>query len=243
MVAPKTARPLLQSPRRLCLSSIQRRSFLQNPFDVFSDASSATQKLTAHRTLPYPSAPIYSIIADIPSYASFVPFCQRSDITHWSAPDPIYSRCWPSEGSLTSGFGGVTESFTSRVYCVPGKYVESVGGNTEPSLLTDEISHHLNGPGAGSASGTRRMVNNDLLKHLRSKWTIEELAKDSTSVTLALEYAFANPFYAALSGGVAPKVAEAMIKAFEERVVTLLKENPGMAKATLSELDGSKLKS
>jgi coenzyme Q-binding protein COQ10 len=188
--------------------------------------------------LQYPSAPIYSIIADVPSYASFLPYCQHSDITHWSAPDKTYGRRWPSEGKITSGFGGITESLISRVYCVPGKYVESVGGDTETSLSQEEISHHLESSGSGSRAGG----DNGLLKHLRSKWTIEELGKDKTGVSLALEFAFTNPFYAALSGGVAPKVAEVMIKAFEQRVVALLKENPDMVRASLEELDGSRLK-
>lgn len=83
---------------------------------------------------------------------------------------------------------------------------------------------------------------NGLLTHLRSKWTIEELGRNKTGVTLALEFAFTNPFYAALSGGVAPKVAEAMIRAFEKRVVELLERNPEMVGARLEELDGSRLK-
>lgn len=127
------------------------------------------------------------------------------------------------------------------MYCVPGKYVESVGGDTETSLSRDEIAHHLQESESG-VGGRREGGDNGLLKHLRSKWTIEELGKDKTGVTLALEFAFTNPFYAALSGGVAPKVAEVMIKAFEQRVVALLKENPEMVGASLSELDGSRLK-
>jgi coenzyme Q-binding protein COQ10 len=121
---------------------------------------------------------------------------------------------------------------------VPGKYVESVGGATETSLPRDEIAHHLE----DAKARNRSSGDNGLLNHLRSKWTIEELGKDKTGVTLALEFAFTNPFYAALSGGVAPKVADVMIKAFEQRVVALLKENPAMAKASLADLDGSMLK-
>jgi coenzyme Q-binding protein COQ10 len=100
------------------------------------------------------------------------------------------------------------------------------------------IAHHLGDAGSGSRSGG----DNGLLNHLRSKWTIEDLGRDKTGVTLALEFAFTNPFYAALSGGVAPKVADVMIKAFEQRVVALLQENPAMAKASLADLDGSMLK-
>jgi coenzyme Q-binding protein COQ10 len=127
------------------------------------------------------------------------------------------------------------------VYCVPGKYVESVGGDTETSLPSDEIAHHLEEAKLGSG-GRRSGGDNGLLQHLRSKWTVEELGKDKTGVSLALEFAFTNPFYAALSGGVAPKVADVMIRAFEQRVVALLKDTPQMVGASLAELDGSKLK-
>jgi coenzyme Q-binding protein COQ10 len=232
----KTARPLCRTSHRLSQSTfIQKRNFLPNPF---ADTSAPPQILRAHRVLSYPSAPIYSIIADVPSYSSFLPYCQRSDITHWSAPDKTYNRRWPSEGKLTSGFGGITESFISRVYCVPGKYVESVGGDTETSLSREEIAHHLDSLGSGVRSGG----DNGLLKHLRSKWTIEELGESRTRVSLALEFAFTNPFYAALSGGVAPKVADVMIRAFEQRVEKVLRENPEMVKAGLADLDGSRLK-
>jgi coenzyme Q-binding protein COQ10 len=39
-----------------------------------------------------------------------------------------------------------------------------------------------------------------------------------TDVNLVIEYQFANPVYAALSAAAAPKVAEKMIEAFENRV-------------------------
>jgi coenzyme Q-binding protein COQ10 len=232
----RITRSVLQTCHRLSQpTTTQKRTFLPNPF---ADTSAPPQVLRAHRVLPYPSAPIYSIIADVPSYSSFLPYCQRSDITHWSAPDKTYNRRWPSEGKLTSGFGGITESFISRVYCVPGKYVESVGGDTETSLSREEIAHHLESGVGGSRAGG----DNGLLKHLRSIWTIEELGESKTGVSLALEFAFTNPFYAALSGGVAPKVADVMIRAFEQRVEKVLGENPDMIKAGLADLDGSRLK-
>jgi coenzyme Q-binding protein COQ10 len=127
----------------------------------------------------------------------------------------------------------------SRVYCIPGRYVESVGGNTETSLKIDDIAHHLDGEKQGTE---RKQGENGLLTHLRSTWTVESIQNDQTQVSLAVEFAFANPMYAALSGGVAPKVAEFMIKAFEKRVQELLNNNPDMVKASLAELDGSRLK-
>ncbi|OCL02688.1 hypothetical protein AOQ84DRAFT_228606, partial [Glonium stellatum] len=59
-----------------------RRTFLPNPF-----SPPAPQVLTARRTLPYPSPAIYAIIADVPRYSSFLPYCQSSTVTRWSGPD------------------------------------------------------------------------------------------------------------------------------------------------------------
>lgn len=81
-----------------------------------------------------------------------------------------------------------------------------------------------------------------MLTHLRSRWSITPLAEEKTQVSLALEFAFANPIYTALSAGVAPKVAELMVKAFEERVHLLLMVNPQMQRAGLGELEGSAIK-
>ena len=230
-------RPALKAP---CFAS-NTRTFLPNIFSPIASPAEV-QTLRASRTLPYPSAPIYSIIADVPSYASFLPYCQSSTITHWSAPDAVTGRRWPSIGILTSGFGNLTESFTSRVYCVPGKVVESVGGDTVTSLPKDQIQHHLDEATRAAEARIEHEGSNGLLTHLRSKWTVEELGAKETRIELALEFAFANPLYAAMSGGAAPKVAEAMVRAFEERVRGLLRENPEMMTARLEELDGSELK-
>ena len=248
MATLRSIRPVVQTSTRLSrlsrLSSTQqRRTFLPNPFEALNsalpNADSPPQLLTAVRTLPYPSAPVYSIIADVPNYQHFLPYCQSSTITKWSAPDTTYGRRWPSEGLLTSGFGGINESFVSRVYCIPGRYVESVGGNAETSLKTEDIQHHLED---GAQTVDRSQGSNGLLTHLRSKWTVEAIQDAQTQVSLAVEFAFANPMYAALSGGVAPKVADFMIKAFERRVQELLENNPDMIKASLADLDGSRLK-
>lgn len=219
----------LQSPhsalRPLSNRNQQTRTFLPNPFEVLSSgsASSPHKTFTVTRTLPYSSESIYKVISDVSKYSSFVPYCQSSTVTKWSAPDATYHKRWPSEAILVAGWGGLSENFTSRVYCVPGKIVESVGGETETSLDRGQIGHHLEGDKVG-ADVSR---DNGLLTHLRSKWMIEELEKgesgtERTAVTLSLEFAFANPMYTALSAGAAPKVADYMIKGFEERVKSLM---------------------
>lgn len=126
------------------------------------------------------------------------------------------------------------------MFCVPGRIVESIGGDTETDLDARDIAHHLEG--AQNNSKGARGAGNGLMTHLRSRWTIRALGESKTEVALALEFAFANPMYTALSAGVAPKVADIMVKAFEERVQTLLDGNPEVARAELGKLEGSALK-
>lgn len=203
--------------------------------------SPSPQIFETSKTLPYPLAPIYTTIADVSSYSSFLPYCLSSTVTTWSSPDAKYNKKWPSVGKLVVGYGQLTEEFTSRVYCIPGRVVESVGGMTKTSLDAKDISHHLQN-GERIEAGKEGEEEEGLLEQLRSRWTVEELGKEKTKVTLALEYAFTNPLYTALSGGAAPKVADKMVQAFEERVRYLLERDPEMRGASLEELDGSRVK-
>jgi coenzyme Q-binding protein COQ10 len=208
-----------------------------NPLEAISAASKKPQTLTATRTLPYASHPIYAIISDVPSYSSFLPYCQSSTVTRWSAPDSKHQRKWPSEAKIVVGFKGFTEEFTSKIFCVPGSIVESVGGGAKTGLEEASIRHHLDSEAGAAGEREDDDAAAGLLTHLQSRWTLEPLAEDKTEVSLSLEYAFANPMYTTLSAGAAPKVAESMIRAFEERVRTLLDKNPDMAKASLGQID------
>ncbi|EUC42218.1 hypothetical protein COCMIDRAFT_104100 [Bipolaris oryzae ATCC 44560] len=240
----KLARPLLQpsSSHHHHLTTTQRRTFLPNPFSSLSPSPSTPQILTATRTLPYPPSPVYSIIADVPSYSSFLPYCAHSTVSKWSAPDRHYNRRWPSEGVITTGFGAITESFASRIYCVPGRWVESVGGEAETSLDAREVAHHFAQAGTEQRKGGTREGSNGLLTYLRSKWQVEPVREAHTRVSLVVEFSFANPMYAALSGGVAPKVAEYMVRAFETRVQEVLERNPEMVTASLGDMEGSAMR-
>lgn len=220
------------------------RTFVPNPF-----ATTSPQLLTATRTLPYPSAAIYNIIADVPQYSSFLPYCQASTVTRWSAPDRTTHTRWPSEARLVVGWAGITEAFRSRIYCVPGRVVEAVGGASRTTLAEEDIAHHrvtaAVGGAAGGETGVKEQeqeqeeaVRTELLTHLLTRWTVRPLpctpspttsaqgetarSREQTEVSLAIEFQFANPIYGTLSAGAAPKVAEMMIRAFEERVKNVL---------------------
>jgi coenzyme Q-binding protein COQ10 len=121
---------------------------------------------------------------------------------------------------LEVGWGGVRELFTSRIYCVPGKVVEAVGGATRTTLSAEEIKHHDDGAQGGAEM--KASAGEGILTHLLTRWTVKPLGERSTRVGLEIEFQFANPVYAAMSSAVAGRVADVMIEAFEKRVETEL---------------------
>ena len=220
--------PCRGPPRRRQYPLDQQRPFVTLP----------TQTLTASRTLPHPSLAIYAIIADVDKYSSFLPYCVSSKVTCWSRPDKEGNK-WPSEAELVVGWNGIEQSFTSRVFCVPGRIVEAIGGSTATTLRKEDIEHHYDDEGKQSARSDGE--GQSILTHLLTRWTVrpfpykppplrepaqedktEQPTKDHTEVSLAIEFQFSNPIYSAMSGAVADKVAGAMIEAFEARVRRLL---------------------
>lgn len=209
-----------------------QRSFIALP-------GTEVQSLTATRILPYKSTSIYSIIADVDSYSTFVPYCQASQVTKWSAPDHNGKR-WPSEAELTVGWGGYEETFTSKLFCVPGSIVEALSGEARTTIPTSELKHYgailetpWTGNGIFQSLSTRWMVK-PFHNKPPSGWPQPDFSghpdNDQTEVHLKLEFQFSNPIYAALSKAVAPKVAGLMIEAFEVRARNLLDE-PGFGMA------------
>lgn len=189
------------------------------------------QSLTATRILPYKSTNIYKIISDVDSYSKFVPYCVNSKVTKWSSPDADGKR-WPSEADLKVGWGGYEETFTSRLFCVPGSVVEALSGEAETTLPKSDLPHYP------TTSGSPPVANN-IFKSLSTSWSIKpfyykpptgrpqsdkakEPPKDRTEVHLTIDFQFANPIYAALSKAMAPKVAGIMIEAFEQRAKEVL---------------------
>lgn len=195
---PTAALSALRPPLR----QSSRRTFLPSP---------EPQVLTATRTLPYPHTRLYELIANVDSYANFVPYCTASKVTHWSAPDSS-GRRWPVQADLRVGFGGFEETFTSRLLCVPGYSVEAVSG--DGATTTGDQSG--NGSGSGSWSSVKSLV---------TRWAVRPCGQeepDSTEVNLSIRFQFTNPLYSAVSAAVSDKVAATMIEAFEKRAARVL---------------------
>ncbi|UPK93590.1 hypothetical protein LCI18_004525 [Fusarium solani-melongenae] len=170
-----------------------RRSFISFP-------SSEPQRLTATRTLPYPSEPLYDLISDVDSYSSFVPYCSKSRVTRWSDPDSETGRRYPTLADLHVGWGGFDEVFTSRLRCVPGRSVEAISGDITPG-----------GSGPDASAVFRNLV---------TRWSVRPIAgppTPRTEVHLNIDFQFTNPLYGAVSAAVSDKVAALMIEAFEKR--------------------------
>lgn len=205
---PRYQHPSITTRHLPSIQHSQRRTFFPNPL-----SNDKPEHLTATRTVPYPASTVYSIIADVSSYSTFVPFCTSSQVTHTSQPDES-GRTWPEQATLTVGFNAdISESFASRVYCLPERVVEAVAGrDAETSLSEAEVPHHSPRKD-GDAART-----NGVLSHLRTRWEIRPKGEGSTEARLSIEYAFANPLYAVMSRAAAPRIAERMIEAFERRI-------------------------
>lgn len=180
------------------LLPLRRAAPLRSFFTLPGTSSTSSQTLAATRILPYPQAALYELVADVDSYAQFVPYCARSRVTSWSPPDSD-GRRWPAVADLHVGWGGLNEEFTSRLRCVPGVSVEAVSG--DPA-----------GTGGQDASA--------VFKSLVTRWSLRGLEGEkspSTEVNLSIKYQFTNPLYAAVSAAVSDKIAALMIEAFEKR--------------------------
>jgi len=232
---PARASPIIPAaiPTQTTAPVPQRRPFLQN-------ALNADQNLTASRVLRFPSAVIYDIISDVGSYSQFLPYCQSSKVTKTSQPASDGKR-YPEEATLVIGFNDtLREAFTSRIYCVPGRIVEATSGEAETALSGDDIRHH--NPRPELQSDASRV--DTIMRKLTTRWTLrpyhykpppaaavhvdsthknhEETsgvpAQQWTEVHLTVNFQFRNPMYSVITSAAAPKVAEKMITAFEDRV-------------------------
>jgi len=218
------ARSICHAPSR----HTQRRHLFRLPDlssfpSPFSDlASVEPQSYHEHKVLPYTCRQLYAVVADVGSYASFVPFCTRSRVlrpltpvdhnnnTHTSA-QKAHSGALQMEAELTVAFLALTERYTSRVTCVPYESVQAVAVSSTPLFKMLETTWHFQP--ATSTSQVRTTLNGAPT----SPGTNDDTGPTLLSLDLAFE--FANPLHAAVSGAFFGKVSSLMVKAFEERCV------------------------
>ncbi|KAI1284546.1 hypothetical protein F5Y07DRAFT_346919 [Xylaria sp. FL0933] len=217
-----------------------RRTFLNS---ILSSSPVPPQTLTASRRLPYNHIALYNLIADIDSYSAFLPYCSTSRVTAWTAhKDPEFGRHWPTRADLTAGWGGLEQTYTSRVFCVPGSIVEALSGEGARSGIAPDVlaRYGLKDEPSSAPSSTIGSANRGeegVFKTLVTRWTVTPIESKGggagavhrtgertewSDINLDIRFQFANPLYGAVSSAVADKVAPIMIEAFVERAKKVL---------------------
>ncbi|KAK4703029.1 coenzyme Q-binding protein COQ10, partial [Phenoliferia sp. Uapishka_3] len=172
------------------------------------------------RSLPYTPRELYSIIADVDSYASFLPFATSSSVLsatrirstgqrestnisgkEWlSLKEGVEGEKWEMQAELRAGAMGFEEGYVSKVEAEKFKFVSA------------------------------RASNSTLFKHLHSSWTLTPLSvpptaanrnRPNTKVDLYLAYAFSSPLHAVVVSSAWEKVSGMMIDGFEKRLGTI----------------------
>ncbi|CAJ2507859.1 Uu.00g090450.m01.CDS01 [Anthostomella pinea] len=200
--------------------------------------TSTPQELTAQRTLPYNHRQLYDLIADIDAYSTFLPYCKTSRVTQWTPHPDADGRRWPTQADLTAGWGGIEDTYTSRVFCIPGSgIVEAISGDEGCTEIPASVlaQHKLQDSGPPPSQGREGENKDAVFKSLITRWTITPAAdatrpdrfqSDWSDVRLSIKFRFANPLYGAVSAAVADKVAPVMVDAFVAQARRILGE-PG----------------
>ncbi len=243
-ISKPNARIIHQSPAFRTIPSSTHLS--TTPIRPFTSALNPVQNLTASRILPYRQHDLYKIIADIPSYPSFLPYCKSSRITSHSEPDPKHSQKWPHIATLNVGWGPYDETFTSRIYCLPYHILEACAGSALPTIPQSNLPHYQD---ISSTANSDEEEENTLFTSLLTRWTLSEFpfkplppneqspqegdaeanhSHPRTEVSLVIEARFNSAIYSALSQAAAPKVAGMMIEAFEKRARDVLGKGHGV---------------
>ncbi|AEO56118.1 hypothetical protein MYCTH_2300663 [Thermothelomyces thermophilus ATCC 42464] len=199
----------------------------------------------ARRLLPYTPAQVYALIADVDSYKHFLPHCAHSRVTKWTTPPkhpPAQAAAtttttptrYPALADLTVGWGPFTQTYTSRVYCVPGEVVEAVSGSADTSIPR-EVLRSVGYELGEECGGGRPPRMEGIFESLVTRWTVkpagvghggggpaargrgEGPASCWTEVTLSVTFQFANPALGFAVGQVADEKVDEMAEAFEGR--------------------------
>ena len=141
----------------------------------------------------------------------------------------------PVLADLTVGWGPFTQTYTSRVYCVPGEIVEAVSGSAS-TTIPREI---LKAVGYEDADLSRETTMEGVFESLVTRWTVEPVRRSAaavatttiprlttevagsdgvwTEVALSVTFQFTNPALGFAVGQLADDKVDEMVQAFEQR--------------------------
>lgn len=151
------------------------------------------------RTLPYPRAHVYGVVADVASYEKFVPWCVGSRVLSsggW-APGAAQQRL---QAELVVGFRLLHERYTSDVTLRPGAAVVAEARDTQ---LFRRLRNEWTFADAAGAGGGQH-----------------------TALTFSVDFAFHSRLYAATASLFFDEVVLRMVSAFEARCAETWKGAP-----------------
>ncbi|GAA5872878.1 hypothetical protein JCM3774_006353 [Rhodotorula dairenensis] len=162
------------------------------------------------KVMPFSPAQLYSVIADVDSYQSFLPFTTASRVLNSTSIDPSGDRRdrpvrekgwlrpgagerWEMDAELRIGAMGFEEGYVSRVEAEKERWVKATSKDAS------------------------------MFRHLSTIWSFSpapgtQPAAPRTRVDLYLAYAFTSPIHAAAIQTVWDKVSALMVEKFEQRV-------------------------
>lgn len=154
----------------------------------FFSLSSQPHRYQESKFFRYSQKELYEVVADVQSYHLFVPFCTQSRILSRRTQERDGKQVLLMDAELTAGFMSFSESYVSKVTCLPFESVQAVASSSTP-----------------------------LFKTLDTTWRFRPAGHESTLVMLDLTYAFQNPLHAAASAAFFGQISRLTVKAFEER--------------------------
>ncbi|KAK3946059.1 coenzyme Q-binding protein COQ10, mitochondrial [Diplogelasinospora grovesii] len=220
-------KPQLPQPPSLRYAQQQRQisSFLSSLASQLPNnlpgSPSSPQTISARQRLPYSPPEVFKLIADVDSYASFLPHCTESRVTAWT-PE-IDNNKWPQRADLTVGWGPFTQSYTSRVYCIPSDLiVEAISGRATINIPATTLQKY-GYPSSPTTTHTEpELPGAGIFESLVTRWTVTPFqnnnrGEEGSEVTLSVQFQFANPALGFAVSQLAQEKVTEMVAAFEER--------------------------
>ncbi len=137
------------------------------------------------KELPYSAAALFEIISDVDNYGEFLPWCVASRVRERPDSNTMIA-------DLKIGYGGMTETFASRVTL------------DRSELTVDTVQE--SGP----------------FRYLESNWHSLDRGKNYSTVNFEIAFEFRSVLLESMMGVVFEAAAHKMISAFEGRAAALL---------------------
>ena len=179
----------------------------------------------------YTPAQIYGVVADVGSYADFVPWCVRSTVLEKAeeeeegegeegpAPPPTFvgpPAEMRLEAELEVGFRAFSERYTSVVILRPGGLATELAGGGSSTAVP--VAAAAAAAAATPATITSTVRGSTLFHHLDCSWAFSPGPAPGTAwLTFGIAFEFKSPLYRAVAAAFFDEVVRRMVAAFEGR--------------------------